>query len=290
MRVPIPALIRAVRPHQWTKNALVFLPALAGHVVTDVFVGARLLLGAIAFSLVASGVYLINDLRDASADRAHPIKRNRPVATGEVSRSVALWTTVLLTAFGLGTAAWLNRSFALIVLLYLTITLAYSLVLRRLIIVDVITLAGLYTTRIIAGSVLADVPLSRWFLAFSIFLFASLALVKRVGEIRSLGPGATSTGRGYHPDDFPVLAAMGASFAGASALVYSLYITGGDVVALYSRPDLLWFGLPLFLYWIARIWLLAGRGAFDEPVAFAVRDKASYVVLALFLLTIWVAA
>ena len=176
---------------------------------------------------------------------------------------------------------------------YFVITAAYSMALKQRVVVDVIALATLYTVRIVAGAVLAEVPLSRWFLAFSIFLFLSLALVKRVAELRGVearnADGAA--GRGYRGEDVQVLTAMGTAAAAASALVYCQYITGDDVGRLYRNPDILWAGLPLFLYWITRVWVLAGRGTLQEdPVAFALRDRNTYVVLGAFLLAIWLAA
>ncbi len=287
------ALWRGVRPHQWAKNTIIFLPALAAHLQLEGTLGLRLLLGLAAFSAVASAFYLINDIADADDDRLHPTKRYRPIAAGQMSTRHAVMAAVALAAVGAAVALFLSLSFAGVLAAYALGTAAYTAGLKRYAIVDVITLATLYATRIVAGAVLVEVPLSRWFLAFSIFLFGSLALLKRVIEAKEMGARYVDlmAGRGYSAQDVPVLTAMGTSFAGVSALVYCLYITSDDVMALYDTPDLLWFGLPLFLYWISRLWLLAGRAALqDDPVAFALRDLASYLVLAGFLLTVLLAA
>jgi 4-hydroxybenzoate polyprenyltransferase len=175
---------------------------------------------------------------------------------------------------------------------YLALTTLYSASLKQKLIIDVITLASLYTIRVVAGAVLVEVPLSRWFLAFSIFLFLSLALVKRVVELKELKAGDVNAaaGRGYRVDDLTVLIGLGTAAAAASALVYCLYITSDDVLRLYARPDALWIGLPLFLYWIARLWVLTGRGiVHEDPVAYTLRDRATYAVAAAFVVTIWLA-
>ena len=285
--------LRALRPHHWAKNGLIFLPALAAQLSPGVPLGIRLLTGFAAFSAMASSVYLFNDLADLASDRAHPIKHRRPLAAGEIAIPLALFAGVLLVAASVSLAWFLSPTFTVVLGVYFVITAAYSMALKQRVVVDVITLATLYTVRIVAGAVLVEVPLSRWFLAFSIFLFLSLALVKRVAELRGVearnADGAA--GRGYRGEDLQVLTAMGTAAAAASALVYCLYITGDDVGRLYANPDILWAGLPLFLYWITRVWVLAGRGTLQEdPVAFALRDRNTYVVLGAFLLAIWLAA
>ncbi len=286
------ALWRGVRPHQWAKNTIIFLPALAAHLQLDGTLGLRLLLGLAAFSAVASAFYLINDIADADDDRLHPTKRYRPIAAGQMSTRHAVMAAVALAAVGAAVALFLSLSFAGVLAAYALGTAAYTAGLKRYAIVDVITLATLYATRIVAGAVLVEVPLSRWFLAFSIFLFGSLALLKRVIEAKEMGARYIDLmeGRGYNAQDIPVLTALGTSFAGVSALVYCVYITSDDVMTLYEAPHLLWLGLPMLLYWIVRLWLLGNRGKLDEdPNVFASRDVASYVVLAGFMVTAWLA-
>ncbi len=286
------AWIRALRPHHWAKNTLMFLPVLAAHLDPSPGLALRLVAGFASFSALASAVYLFNDLADLAADRAHQTKRFRPLAAGEISIPAALFVAISLLVVSATLAMFLPPAFGVVLAGYFIITSAYSLFLKQRAAIDVITLATLYTVRIIAGAALTSVELSRWFLAFSIFLFLSLALVKRVVELQDARDRQVDdiAGRGYRPEDLPVLGSMGAASAAVSALVYCLYITGDDVLRLYSRPDVLWLGLPIFLYWIIRLWLFVARGTLHEdPVAFALKDRATYVVLVLFLLTVFVA-
>jgi 4-hydroxybenzoate polyprenyltransferase/phosphoserine phosphatase len=285
------ALVRALRPHQWSKNALLVLPALAAHLPWTWQTTLDLAFGFVAFSALASAVYLLNDLVDLPHDRAHEEKRRRPVAAGELTIPATLATVGVLAALAVAVASRLPAAFQLVLGAYLVVSTAYSLVLKQKPILDVITLASLYATRIVAGAAVVAVPLSRWFLAFSVFFFFSLALVKRVVELRR-APAALErpAGRGYVTADLPVLGGLGAGATAVSALVYCLYITSADVGRLYAHPDLLWVGLPLLLYWQARVWLFAGRGAMEEdPVIFALRDRVSYFVLAGFLVVVWLA-
>jgi len=284
---------KALRPHQWAKNALLILPVLAAHVELSAGLVLTLVLGFLAFSFLASAVYLVNDVVDVSHDRIHPSKRNRPIAAGEITIPSAILGSVVLTACALGIAQLLPSRFAFALGAYLVVTASYSFVLKRRAILDVITLAALYTMRVVAGALLVGVPLSRWFLAFSIFFFFSLALVKRVVELgsRPADDRKLVAGRGYSPLDLPVLTSLGTAAVGVSSLVYCLYITSEDVVRLYSTPDFLWAGLPILLYWQARIWLLTGRGAMDEdPVVFALRDRISHLLFLSFMGAIWLAA
>lgn len=286
-------LARALRPHQWAKNALLVLPALAAHVPWTGALLLHLLTGFLAFSALASAVYLVNDLADLPHDRAHPTKRRRPLAAGELSIPLAVLAAGALTLVALALAVRLPAPFQAVLAVYLTLTTAYSFSLKRQPLVDVFLLATLYTVRVVAGAALAAVPLSRWFLAFSIFFFLALALAKRAVELRGAGAGGPTqpTGRGYSAADLPVLTSLGTAAAGASSLVYCLYITSGHVELLYDAPDALWVGLPILLYWQARVWLLAGRDSMHEdPVVFALRDRCSHFLLGAFLLILWWAA
>lgn len=285
------ALLRAMRPHQWSKNGLLVLPALAAHLPWSWSSAFVLAAGFAAFSALASAVYLLNDIVDRPHDRVHATKRHRPIAAGAVPVTTAIAAVAALVAFATVLSLPLPDGFKAVLVVYLLATTAYSFVLKKKPIVDVITLAGLYATRVVAGAALVMVPLSRWFLAFSVFFFFSLALVKRVVELGSVpASSAGGRGRGYLKADLPVLSGLGVGASVVSALVYCLYITSDDVGQLYQRPDALWLGLPLLLYWQARVWLLTGRGRMEEdPVVFALRDRVSYFVLATFLLVIWVA-
>ena len=280
--------VQACRPHQWAKNSLLVLPALAAHVTFELPLAFTLLGGFAAFSLVASGLYLVNDLLDLPHDRLHPSKSRRPLASGQLPALWAEGAALILLVAAAGFASRLSPNFRWALATYAGLSLAYSLGLKRRPVLDVMVLATLYATRVVAGAALVDVPLSRWFLAFSLFLFLSLALVKRVVELQALPDGDVRfvSGRSYRRADVPVLVALGASCAAACALVYCLFVTSGDVGRLYRHPDLLWAGLPLILYWQARVWLITNRGEMrDDPVDFALRDRESYGILALFLLT-----
>jgi len=293
MPTAAPPLLRALRPHQWAKNALLLLPALAAHLAWTPALGLDLLGGFAAFSLLASALYLVNDVLDLRHDRLHPTKSRRPLASGQLSVATALGAAALLFVAAAALALGRGAHFQLTLVAYLAINLAYTLDLKRRPVLDVIVLATLYATRVVAGATLVDVPLSRWFIAFALFLFFSLALVKRVAELQAVPDGTTGflQGRSYMRADVPALVALGAACTAASALVYCLYVTGDDVGRLYRHPDLLWAGLPLVLYWQARIWLITNRGDMhDDPVVFALRDRVSYVVLAAFVVTVLAAA
>ena len=286
------AALRSLRPHQWAKNLLLLLPAVAAHLSWSVALGVQILAGFVAFSLVASLVYILNDLIDLPHDRRHATKRLRPLAAGELSIPGGLGLVAGLALASGALASQLPDGFRRMLLIYLVLTLGYSCAVKRWALLDVITLATLYTMRVVAGAALAEVPVTRWFLAFSVFFFLSLALVKRVVELResSAGGAGPLAGRGYVVQDVPVLTGLGMASITASALVYCLYITGEEARLLYSRPDLLWAGLPILLYWQARAWLLTGRQAMHEdPVVFAMRDRVSHLAFAAFLVVVMLA-
>ena len=275
------AWIRALRPHQWSKNLLVFLPALAAH-APGALVPA--LAAFVAFSLTASSVYLINDLSDLAADRAHPRKRARPFASGALPPShgvIAAPILILLATLIGGLIA--GPAFLLTLAAYYVATFAYSLWLKRKLVIDVITLAGLYTIRIIAGAAAASVVLSPWMLGFSMFLFLALAAVKRQGELADqMKDGRSGAGRAYEPEDLPVLRGIALASAHAAVLVLALYISSDDVALLYGRPEALWLVCPILLYWALRMVMKAHRGLMtDDPIVFSVTDGPSrYMILA----------
>jgi 4-hydroxybenzoate polyprenyltransferase len=287
--------IRLLRPHQWTKNLLLVLPALAAHRSLGSELVAELGAAVALFSLLASGLYIVNDLLDLEYDRGHPTKSGRPLASGAVPPGAAsVLAAVLVLGAGAGMLALLPRAFAVAALVYGVLALGYSFGLKRAVLLDVLVLAGLYTVRVIAGAAAVEVPLSRWFLAFSVFVFLSLALVKRAVELRELassgGDSAQAPGRGWRVRDLPVLQALGVAATVAGVLVYCLYITSPDVLQLYSRPDYLWLGLPMLLYWLGRVWILVARDEVsDDPVLFALRDPTSYAVGLLLAMAIWLA-
>ncbi len=285
----VAALARALRIHQWAKNLLVFLPLLLAHSLN-----LKSLLIALAaffcFSFTASATYIMNDLLDLQTDRRHLNKRRRAFASGDLPVATGLAISALLLVAALVTAAHLPRTFLIYLLLYLVTTLAYSLALKRVVLVDVIILSSLYTVRMMAGSAATHTPVSPWLAAFSAFLFLSLAMVKRFSELQNLHARGVhpTNGRGYLLTDIEQLRSFGSSSAYASIVIFALYISGHDVVALYHRPNRMWLITPLLILWVSRVWLLASRGELDEdPVVFALIDRMSLLIGLGVLLIAW---
>lgn len=272
-----------MRVYQWVKNGLVFLPVLMAHRVADGAVWGDATLAFLALSLCASGTYIVNDLLDREADRLHPTKRLRPLASGALTPEAGSVLALALSGLGFALAAWtLPVAFVVVLGLYLLTTLAYSLRLKRLPIVDVLVLAGLYALRVFAGGAATGIPISQWLLTFSLFFFLALALVKRYAELRILetNPKARANKRGYQVADLGMLRNFGTTSAYLAVLVLALYLTSPEVAMLYQTPALLWLLSPLLIYWQMRIWLLAHRGELDDdPILFTVKDPVSYVVL-----------
>jgi 4-hydroxybenzoate polyprenyltransferase/phosphoserine phosphatase len=286
---PLEALIRELRPHQWAKNILVLMPLFAAHKAGDVRADLSALLAVISFSVCASSVYVLNDLLDLEADRAHPRKCKRPFAAGDLSISTGIILAPALLCVGMLVAAYLPPRFWTVMATYYALTLAYSFALKSLVLVDALSLAGLYTLRIIAGAAAVVVPLSFWMLLFSVLLFLSLAFVKRFAELESLRrqQRLRATGRGYGVEDLPVLQSLGAASGYLSVLVLALYVNSPDIQALYRQPKLIWTLCVLVLYWVSRIWLTAQRGQMhDDPVVFALRDRESLLLGLLAVVTI----
>ena len=270
--------LRALRPHQWLKNLLLCVPLLTAHEWANPTAIGQLLLGFAAFSLAASSVYVLNDLLDVAGDRLHPRKRTRPFASGELPLLHGLWLVPGLAIAGVLVAVLVSREFVGVLLIYLLLSTSYSLYFKRYALIDVILLAGLYTLRVIAGALAIQVPLSFWLLAFSVFLFFSIALLKRCTELRALR--ASTAGRDYHLGDLPDLRAMGMASGYIAVLVFALFINSPEVAERYSHPQLLWLSCPALLYWVSRVWIKQGRGEMhDDPLLFAVRDPASWAVL-----------
>jgi 4-hydroxybenzoate polyprenyltransferase len=272
------AVLRAIRLHQWAKNILIFLPMLLAHVLrARVFADAAF--AFVSFSLCASSTYIANDLLDIESDRRHPRKRLRPFAAGDLSVATGVGISAAFLAGSIAIAvALLPLSFLMWLFLYLITTLAYSLVLKRVVLVDVILLSGLYTVRMLAGAAATRVDISPWLAAFSVFLFLSLAMVKRFSELQNTrAQGQTlANGRGYMLGDIEQLRTFGTSSAYAAVVVFSFYIGAHDVSSLYRHGNRLWLITPLMIYWLSRVWLLASRGQLDEdPVIFAVTDRVS---------------
>jgi 4-hydroxybenzoate polyprenyltransferase len=279
-------LLKAMRCQQWLKNLLVFAPVLLAHRFTETEALLQAVMAFFSFSFAASAIYVLNDLFDLSADQHHPRKCRRPFASGDLSISVGTLLIPLLTLLSIVCGMHLPLQFMMVLLAYFLLTTLYSWRLKQMEIVDVLTLAILYSMRIVAGSVATGTPASSWFIIFAVFLFLSLALVKRLSELRELENGSppdqVPRERGYTVGDLPLLMAFGTASGYLSAFVFTMYLNSEWVAQLYSRPDLLWLFCPLLLYWITRIWMLAWRGRMhDDPLAFAAGDLHTYIVGAL---------
>ena len=270
--------IRALRPHQWAKNALVFLPLVAGHA----FAPADLLAGLIAFAcfcMAASSAYLINDLLDLPSDRDHPRKQQRPFAAGSMPLEHGVVGALLLITCALALATVLPGRFAAVLSIYWVATLAYSVVLKRKIVVDVVLLGGLYTLRVLAGVAALGTMYSPWLLMFCLFLFMALAIVKRCSELiaRSKQGKGPPAGRAYRFEDLRALLAFGAAAGYGAVFVVALYLSSPEVRALYDEPNRLWLVCPVLLYWITRIFIIANRGDLhDDPLVFSLTDRTSW--------------
>ena len=283
------AITRGLRPHQWAKNVLILLPMLAAHRVRDLATLSAGALAFVTFCFCASSVYVLNDLLDLEADRAHPRKRRRPFAAGDASLRIGMILVPSLLLISVILAGYLPKYFQLALAGYYALTVAYSFRLKRIVVVDTVTLAGLYTLRVIAGAFAEGVPLSFWLLLLSIFLFLSLAFVKRFAELDSQRrqEQLRTVGRGYDIEDLPALQSLGCAAGYLSVLILALYINSPEIEALYRKPKMIWVLCVLLLCWITRVWMKAQRGTMhDDPVVFALKDRASLALGGLAALTV----
>ncbi len=286
------ALLKEMRIHQWAKNLLVFVPMFTSHAYIDVPTLISAALAFLCFGICASGVYFLNDMLDLEADRRHLTKSNRPLASGELPLTIGM-----VGAAGLPLAAFaiallfLPLSFVGVLLVYYLLTNAYSFFLKRVSTADVMTLAVLYTLRVVAGSEAVDIELSSWLMAFSVFVFVSLAYLKRYIEVSALSEADEKAHvRGYSAADTETMFSLGASTITASVVVLALYINSDEVAVLYRTPELLWGLCLLMLYWGNRIWIGARRGKiFEDPVVFAIKDRVSQMVGAAFVVVVLLA-
>jgi 4-hydroxybenzoate polyprenyltransferase len=309
-RSTLPVVIKAIRLHQWAKNVLVFLPTVLAHDLSP-----RSILSAVmaffSLSFCASATYLINDLLDIEADRRHPRKRKRPFASGDLSPFSGAGIIALFFVIAVTLAALSPRVYAALpgplgdhdsllhpyrFLMWLGIytftTLSYSFVLKRMMLIDVIVLSGLYTVRIIAGSAATGISVSEWLGAFSIFFFLSLAFVKRFSELELMVANnrTKASGRGYQTGDIEQLRALGTSSAFAAVVVLSMYISNLSAANLYTKSNRLWLLAPILILWLSRVWLLASRGELHEdPVVYAITDKTSWLLGAVSAFVVWLA-
>lgn len=274
-------IIKEIRVYQWVKNILLFLPLLLAHQLTNEDKITDLIIAFISFSISASFVYVLNDLLDLESDRSHPRKKNRPLASGSLPVQLGILLVPILLISGLGLSFLVNAKFQLILLTYLVLTTAYSFKLKKIAILDIVILAALFTTRVISGGFAAEVDLSMWILAFSMFFFMNLAVLKRYTELLVIKKKnkLQTKGRGYHIEDMGLLLSVGPAAGFMAVLVFALYISSEQAQKLYNFPELLWLVSPILLFWIIRIWHLCVRGKMtDDPIVFTVKDRVSYLI------------
>ena len=274
-------IIKQIRVYQWVKNILLFLPILLAHSLGNIKELTDVVIGFFSFSISASFVYVLNDLLDLDSDRSHPRKKFRPLASGDLPIQIGIALVPILLIIGIGLSFLLSSKFQLILLSYIVLTTAYSFSLKRIPILDIILLATLFTSRIVAGAFAANVELSMWILAFSMFFFLNLAVLKRYTELLVMKNKneIEAKGRGYTIEDMGLLLSIGPAAGFLSVLVFVLYLNSSQATSLYNNPSILWLISPIFLYWISRIWHLSVRGKMtDDPIVFAVKDKASYII------------
>jgi 4-hydroxybenzoate polyprenyltransferase/phosphoserine phosphatase len=272
--------VKLLRIHQWAKNLLIFLPLLASHQVRNPGLLGKSIVAFLVFGFVASGIYIVNDLFDLTSDRHHPKKRFRPLASGRVKipTAIAISATLLIVGLG-GSALLLPWGFLAWLGLYMVMTTAYTLGLKRRIIADVIVLAALYCVRIVAGGAATGIQLTHWLLAFSMFMFISLAFVKRYTEAAMASTSNSIRGRGYRRSDLDIIRVVGPCSGLMSILIIALYINDPDTLKHYRSPEVLWLLCPVLMYWVTRIWFLAHRNELHhDPLVFALRDWRSHVV------------
>lgn len=292
-REQLAQLVSQLRVHQWSKNLLLFAPMVVGHQFTEEALLASAM-GFAAFCLASSAGYLVNDLVDMSADRTHPARRHRPLASGRFSAQLAWALIPLLTAGAIAIGVlFLPQSFLVALGAYLVGTLSYSLYLKRRLALDVVILCLLYTLRVLAGNEAIGADPTEWLVGFSMFLFLALALIKRHSELMALGIGGTdqAPNRAYRTEDLRILLPLAGAAALASVTIFARYIGETEVLAVYSKPVVLWFVAPILLYWLLRLLLLANRGDLHEdPVVFATTDLKSLLcgaLIAAILLLAW---
>ena len=273
---------RALRIHQWVKNLLLFVPLLTAFSFAETSKLIPVIIAFLAFSLAASASYIVNDIADAWSDRAHPRKRSRPFADASISIPAGLFAAAAALALSLALATVVSPAFVMLLTFYLGLTSAYSWAFKEYVLIDVLMLSVLYTLRILGGTIAASVATSSWLIAFSVFIFLSLALVKRCSELVSLGEGGreTTRGRDYRISDLTVLWPLGIGAGLSAVVVFGLFISAIDTQAKYASPKLLWLVTIGLIYWLGRLWIKTNRGEMhDDPVVFACKDFGSRVTI-----------
>lgn len=272
-----PAL-KAMRVYQWTKNLLIFAPVIFAHKFRDSQLWWNCLLAFVSFCLLASSVYLFNDLFDLKHDRVHPTKKDRPLASGALPVQTGVVLAILLLLLSAIPALFLPLKFVAVPVVYVVLNFFYSARLKRVPIIDVFILTSFYVLRLVAGGSVTDIPLSPWLKLFSFFMFLSLAFLKRQTEAATVfaATGGETAGRGYFNGDYRLLIVFGAISGFLAGLVFSLYLFQAETVKSYSRPEYLWLISPIFLLWMCRLWFRAGRGEVQgDPVKFLIKDWES---------------
>lgn len=292
-----PELISSLRVYQWVKNLLIFVPSFMAHNLFELKTFFASLIAFFIYCCGSSAIYQFNDIIDLESDRDHNTKSNRPIAAGTILPAEALYISCFLLGLAFLFSLLLPFKFFVCFLLYLLLTTFYSLFLKTLLLVDIITLASLYCLRIFSGAMASDILISDWLLSFSLFIFFSLACVKRFSELsikihnKKLSEDEYLSGRAYQGSDAKVLSIFGVTSGFISILILALYMNSSEIIQLYASPAILWLLLPVLLYWVARLWILATRLQIaEDPIVYAIKDKASYVVAILAFIIISVAA
>jgi 4-hydroxybenzoate polyprenyltransferase/phosphoserine phosphatase len=280
-------LLKSMRIHQWIKNLLIFVPLLTSYQFYDLQLTSKSVVAFFSFGFLASGIYLINDLSDVNSDREHHKKRLRPIAAGLVSVPVATLAAFVLVTAGLLAAVFVNQSFLVLAIGYLLLTSSYSFMLKQIAVLDCVILASLYTIRVIAGGIATGIPITNWLLAFSSFIFFSLAWMKRYAELHNSTSKEKVSGRGYFKSDLTFIFGLGSASGLLSILVFALYIENIQSSGGYQHADFAWLALPVLTYWLCRVWLIAYRGEMNEdPIIFAAKDKVSIICGLLLFITL----
>jgi 4-hydroxybenzoate polyprenyltransferase len=273
-----------MRCYQWVKNLLVFVPVITSHTIFDWPVAGKASLAFFSFSFCASAAYIVNDLLDLDEDRLHDTKKNRPFASGRISIAAGIFIAGVCLALSAVIGAWVSRGFLVALAGYAAVTALYSLFLKRLLVVDVLTLALLYTLRVVAGNLATGIVFSAWLLSFAFFLFLSLAFAKRAADLiqRRAGREQSVPGRGYVTTDLEAVSIAGICSGFLSALVLALYTNSDAVQLLYYHPILLWGLQPILLHYLIRLWMICGRGELTEdPIQYTVKDPSTYAAAVL---------
>jgi len=283
-------MLKLLRIHHWLKNLLIFLIPLTGHMLDGY---EQVFFGFVSLCLLASSIYIIDDVIDVDADRSHPVKKYRPVASGKISIRIALTVSIFLLAVSFYTASLINSAFLYTLIAYLIASLSYILILKKIPVLDVIVLTSFYLIRIFSGSLISGIPPGEWFTIFSVFLFLSLAILKRYVEVKLIcsGEGKSKVlGRGYKKIDLNLLQMLGLQCGLISILVLCQYINSDKVSEMYKHAEIIWFIVPMYLIWIIRIWFLANRGKVNyDPLLFTSKDIQSYIIGALIIIVLYFA-